>query len=73
MKPYTDLDIWGQTNCDADQIANNFCLQMESGEVRPIQEGLFESSANVSLIVNGVCITSHYLHKMCLHIQGSKQ
>jgi hypothetical protein len=73
MKPYKDLDIWGWMNCDADWIANNFCLQMESGEVRPIQEGFFESSANVGLIVNGVRITSHYLHKMLLHTQGSKQ
>ncbi len=63
MKLYTNLDIWGWMNCDTDQIANNFCLQMESGEVRPIQEGFFESSANVSLIVNAVC----------LHIQWSKQ
>jgi hypothetical protein len=46
---------------------------MELGDVRPIQEGFVESSVNVSLIVNGVCITSCYLHKICLHIQGSKQ
>jgi hypothetical protein len=71
-KLYKELDIWGWMNCDADKIATTFCLQMALGEVKPIQEGFFEPSANVSLIVKGVRITSHYLHKIRLNIQGNK-
>jgi hypothetical protein len=38
-EPYEDLDVWGHLNCNADEMATNFWLQMDSGEVVAITEG----------------------------------
>jgi hypothetical protein len=71
-KPYEELDLWGRMNCDADKKAEKFRKLMDDGDVKALKEGFFTDSMEVSITVNGVKVTSHILHQIRLHIQGSK-
>ncbi len=46
---------------------------IDTGKVKPIEEGFFIKWMAVSVTVDCKRITSHVLHKICLHIQGWKQ
>jgi hypothetical protein len=72
-KPYEELNIWGHLNCDADNMAEKFQKLMDSGNVKALKEGFFMDSMEVGIEVNGVKVTSHILHQIQMHIQGSKQ
>jgi hypothetical protein len=52
-KPYNDLDIWGQMNCDADGLAEKFRKLMDDGDVKPLKEGFFTDSMEVGISVDG--------------------
>ena len=71
-KLYSELDIAGRLNVDADSLAEKFRLRMEEGLDAPIKEGALIPSVAVSLSVDGVRIHSHYSHKIRVHIQGKK-
>jgi len=71
-KQYSELDIAGRLNVDADRLAEAFRLRMEEGLEVPIKEGTLISSTEVTLSVNGIRINSHYSHKIRVHIQGKK-
>jgi hypothetical protein len=45
---------------------------IDTGKVKPIEEGFFIKWMAVSVTVDCKRITSHVLHKICLHIQGWK-
>jgi hypothetical protein len=60
-------------NCDADKMAEKFRILMDDGDVKALKEGFFTDSMEVGITVNGVKVTSHILHQILLHIQGSKQ
>jgi hypothetical protein len=70
--PYEDLNIWCCMNCDADRIAEKFREWIDNREVKPIEEGFPIKQMAVSITVDCKWITSHVLHKIHLHIQGSK-
>jgi hypothetical protein len=57
-------------NCDADKMAEKFWKLMDDGDVK--REGFFTDLMEVGITVNGVKVTSHILHQILLHIQGSK-
>jgi hypothetical protein len=71
-KPYEELDLWGRMNCDADKMAEKFRKLMDDGDVKALKEGFFIDSMEVGITVKGVKVTSHILHQIRLHIQGSK-
>jgi hypothetical protein len=71
-KPYEELDLWGQMNCDANKMAKKFRNLMDDGDVKALKEGFFTNSMEVGITVKGVKVISHILHQIRLHIQGSK-
>ena len=71
-KPYSDLDLPGRMNVDADYLAERFRKLMEEGKELPIQEGSHLAEAGVSISVDGTRINSHYMHKLRVHVQGKK-
>jgi hypothetical protein len=71
-KPYEDLDIWGQMNCDANGLVEKFRKLMDDGDVKPLKEGFITDSMEVGISVDEVKVTSHLLHQIHLKIQGSK-
>jgi hypothetical protein len=71
-KSYEELDLWGRMNCDADKMAEKFRKLMDDGDVKALKEGFFTDLMEVGITVNGVKATSHILHQIRLHIQGSK-
>jgi hypothetical protein len=71
-QPYKDLDFWGQLNCDADKLAESFGKLMDDGVVNALKKGFFTDSMEVGITVNGSRITSHLLHQIQMHMQGSK-
>ncbi len=71
-KPYEELDLWGQLNCDANKMAEKFRKLMDDGDVKALKEGFFTDSMDVGIEVDGVKVTSHLLHQIRMHIQGSK-
>jgi hypothetical protein len=70
-KPYEDLNIWGQMNCDEDGLAEKFRKLRDDGYVKPLKEGFFTNLMEVGILVDEVKVTSHLLHQICLKIQGS--
>jgi hypothetical protein len=71
-KPYKELDLWGRMNCNANKMAEKFRKLMDDGDVKALKEGFFTDSMEVGITVKGVKVTSHILHQIRLHIQGSK-
>ncbi len=71
-KPYEELDLWGRMNCNADKMAEKFRKLMDDGDVKALKERFFTNSMEVGITVKGVKVTSHILHQIRLHIQGSK-
>jgi hypothetical protein len=71
-KPYEELNIWGHLNCNADNMAEKFQKLMDSGDVKALKEGFFMDSMEVGIKVNGVKVMVYILHKIRMHIQGSK-
>jgi len=71
-RPYDELDVWGRLNCDADQLATNFRLRIDAGEVKVPKEGFFVHQMAACFFIDGRKITSHVLHSVRSHIQGSK-
>jgi hypothetical protein len=71
-KSYKELDLWGRMNCNADKMAEKFWKLMDNGDMKALKEGFFTDSMEVGITVNGVKVTSHILHQIQLHIQGSK-
>jgi hypothetical protein len=71
-KPYEELDLWGCINCDADKLAEKFQKLLDDGDVKPLKEGFHINSMEVDILVDGVEVTSHLLHQICLKIKGSK-
>jgi hypothetical protein len=71
-KSYKELDLRGRMNCDADKMAEKFWKLMDDGDVKALKEGFFTDLMEVGITVNGVKVTSHILHQIQLHIQGSK-
>jgi hypothetical protein len=63
-RPYEDLDLWGQLNCDADKLAKTFQKLMDTGVVKALKEGFFTDLMEVGIKVNGTRITSHLLHQI---------
>jgi hypothetical protein len=59
-------------NCDADKMGEKFRKLMDDGDVKALKEGFFTDSMEVAITVNGVKVTSHILHQIRLHIQGSR-
>jgi hypothetical protein len=71
-RPYKDLDLWGRLNCDADKLAESFRQLMDDRVVKSLKEGFFTDSMEVGITVNGTRVTSHLLHQIRMHVQGSK-
>jgi hypothetical protein len=67
-----ELDLWGRMNCNADKMAEKFRKLMDDGDVKTLKEGFFTDSMEVGITVNGMKVTSHILHQIQLHVQGSK-
>jgi hypothetical protein len=63
-KPYEELDLWGQLNCDANKMAEKFRKLMDDGDVKALKEGFFTDSMDVGIEVDGVKVTSHLLHQI---------
>jgi hypothetical protein len=53
-------------------MAEKFRKLMDDGDAKALKEGFFTNSMEVGITVKGVKVTSHILHKIRLHIQGSK-
>jgi len=62
----------GWMNVDADALAESFCLKMESGSEKAITEGALVEAVEVSLLIDGKRIPSHYAHKTQSYVQGKK-
>jgi len=45
---------------------------MDDGDVKSLKEGFFTDSMEVGIKVDGVKVTSHLVHQIQMHIQGSK-
>jgi hypothetical protein len=53
-------------------MAEKFQKLMDSGDVKALKEGFFMDSMEVGIKVNGVKVMVYILHKIRMHIQGSK-
>jgi hypothetical protein len=53
-------------------MAENFCKLMDYGDIKALKEGFFTDSMEVGIEMDGVKVTSHLLHQIQMHIQGSK-
>jgi hypothetical protein len=54
------------------ELLRSFANELITVKSNPIQEGFFIKWMAVSITVDHKLIISHVLHKICLHIQGSK-
>jgi len=59
-------------NIDADALAKSFCLKMESGAEKTVTEGALVEAIEVSLLIDGKCLPSHYAHKIWSYVQRKK-
>jgi len=59
-------------NVDTDALAKSFHFKMESGQEQPITKGALLMVVEISLLIEGKCIPSHYAHKIHSYIQGMK-
>jgi len=59
-------------NVDADALAESFCHRMEAGFDPPKKDSWLVPLVDVSVLVKGCRLTSHYSHKIRVHIQGKK-
>jgi hypothetical protein len=53
-------------------MAEKYRKLMDNGDVRSLREGFLMDSVEVGITVNGMRVTSHILHQIRMHIQGSK-
>jgi hypothetical protein len=53
-------------------MAEKFWKLVDTGDVKALKEGFFMDSMEVGIEVNEIKITSHILHQIWMHIQGSK-
>ena len=70
--PYTSLDIAGRMNIDADHLAERFRRRMAAGEFSPLPHGLNNPLTAVTLKIHGICIHSHFSHRLRSTIQKVK-
>jgi hypothetical protein len=70
--PYSDLDMAGRMNVDADSLAESFRLRMTEDTFLPIRQGLENPLTAVTLLIDGVRISSHYSHLIRSTIQKKK-
>ena len=70
--PYRDLDMAGRMNVDADSLAESFRCRMTEDTFRPIRQGLENPLTAVTLLIDGVRISSHYSHSIRSTIQKKK-
>jgi hypothetical protein len=69
---YHALDIAGRMNIDADSLAEHFWHQMANGIIPPLPQGLNNPLTAITLMIHGVCIPSHYSHRIRSTIQKAK-
>jgi ribonuclease HI len=70
--PYSDLDMAGRMNVDADSLAESFRSSMTEEPFLPIRQGLENPLTAVTLLIDGVRISSHYSHSIRSSIQKKK-
>jgi hypothetical protein len=70
--PYNDLDMAGRMNVDADSLAESFRSRMTEDTFLPIRQGLENHLTAVTLMIDGVRISSHYSHTIRSTIQKKK-
>jgi hypothetical protein len=70
--PYDALDVAGRMNIDADSLAKHFRQHMANGQFQPIQQGLNNPLTAVTLKIDGLCIPSHFSHRLRSTIQRVK-